>query len=176
VLLWLLGGLLFVFAIVVALLLALLSASIASAPFLDLLSLRVERLVAPADVPSQSRGVVADGLRSLWNETRRVSFFAALWLAISLAGALIPGGAIVAGPLLLLLTVFFLPLDYTGYSLDRRAVPFDRRRGWIRANWATMLGFGGTAFALGVVPGLNLLLLPLLVVGGTLLVLRHPLA
>ena len=46
----------------------------------------------------------------------------------------------------------------------------------MRSNWGTMLGFGGTAFAVGVVPGLNLLLLPLLVVGGTLLVLRHPLA
>ena len=35
-----------------------------------------------------------------------------------------------------------------------------------------MLGFGGLAIAACLVPGLNLVLLPTLVTGGTLLVLR----
>jgi uncharacterized protein involved in cysteine biosynthesis len=37
-----------------------------------------------------------------------------------------------------------------------------------------MLGFGGTAMATALVPGLNLLLLPALVVAGTLLAIRYP--
>jgi len=37
-----------------------------------------------------------------------------------------------------------------------------------------MVGFGGAAFGTGLVPGLNFLMLPTLVVAGTLLVLRYP--
>jgi uncharacterized protein involved in cysteine biosynthesis len=39
-------------------------------------------------------------------------------------------------------------------------------------HWPTMVGFGGVAFGACLVPGLNLLILPALVTGGTLLVLR----
>jgi uncharacterized protein involved in cysteine biosynthesis len=39
-----------------------------------------------------------------------------------------------------------------------------------------MLGFGFTALGTALVPGLNLLLLPSLVIAGTLLALRHPIA
>jgi uncharacterized protein involved in cysteine biosynthesis len=37
-----------------------------------------------------------------------------------------------------------------------------------------MVGFGGAAFALCLVPGLNLLAIPGLVVGGTLLAVADP--
>ncbi len=37
-----------------------------------------------------------------------------------------------------------------------------------------MLAFGGLAFLVSLVPGLNFLALPVLVVAGTLLVLRLP--
>jgi uncharacterized protein involved in cysteine biosynthesis len=37
-----------------------------------------------------------------------------------------------------------------------------------------MVGFGAAAFVICLVPGLNLLLIPGLVVAGTLLALRHP--
>jgi CysZ protein len=101
-------------------------------------------------------------------------FFAALWLLIFLAGLLIPGGQLVAPPLLLCLTALFLPLDYAGYALDRRAISFRARRGWLRAHLPVMAGFGVAAFVTCLVPGLNLLMLPALVVAGTLLALRYP--
>jgi CysZ protein len=72
------------------------------------------------------------------------------------------------------LTIVFLPLDYAGYVLDRRHLPFRARRAWLRANLSAVLGFGSAAFLVCMVPGLNLLLLPALVTGGTLLVLRAP--
>ena len=37
-----------------------------------------------------------------------------------------------------------------------------------------MLGYGSAAFLTCLIPGLNLLAMPVLVVGGTLLALRHP--
>ena len=48
------------------------------------------------------------------------------------------------------------------------------RRSWLRAHLPRMLGFGGAAFLTGLVPGLNFLIMPVLVVAGTLLAVRYP--
>lgn len=176
-LLWIGGGLAFALASALALAVAFLLANLAAAPFLDALSRRVEALVAGAAVDSGE-----SGLRALWNEGRlalvgeaqRLFFFAALTLAIGAAGVLVPGGQVVAPPLLVFVTVLFLPLQYAGYALDRGRVPFRARRRWILARWPLMCGFGGTAFLTFLVPGLNFVMIPALVVGGTLLALRHP--
>ena len=84
------------------------------------------------------------------------------------------GGQLLAGPALTLFTISFLPLDYAGYALDRRRLSFQERRRWLATHRPAALGFGAAAFALCAVPILNLLAMPGLVVGGTLLALRHP--
>ena len=71
----------------------------------------------------------------------------------------------------LLFTMLFLPLDYTGYLLDRREIPFRTRRGWVWRHRRAMLGFGAAALGTFLVPGLNFLCLPWLVTAGTLLAL-----
>jgi len=172
-----LGGLLFAVVAALGVLAGLLAANVASAPFLDALSQQVERLergVSPEPAAGGLRGLVRENLRSVANELRRVGFFAALWGAIMLAGLLVPGGQLLAPPLLALVSLLFLPLDYSGFALDRRQVPFRERRRWVLANLPLMVGFGGAAFATLLVPGLNLLVLPALVAGGTLLALRRP--
>ncbi len=171
-----------VFAIVtaVALVASILLASVAAAPFLDALSARVEVLVlgGPTDGPSEGAGgvggLVGEVASSIGNELRRVAFFAGIWLALFVAGLLIPGAALVTGPLMVAVTILFLPLEYGGFSLDRRQVPFAARRRWVLANTPLMIGFGSAAFVSCFVPGVNLIMIPVLVVAGTLLVLRNP--
>jgi uncharacterized protein involved in cysteine biosynthesis len=161
----------------VSVLLSLLIANLASAPFLDVLSQRVEAIVAGSVTEDSGSGfaaIVSGARRSMTNELQRLLFFVAVWGLISLAGVLIPGAQLVAPPALMLFTAIFLPLDYAGYLFDRRQVSFNARRQWLRENLPTMLGFGSTAMGTALVPGLNLLLLPSLVVAGTLLALRHP--
>ncbi len=143
-----------------------------AAPFLDLLSERVERLVA-GDAPrartlAESLRVAA---RSLWEEGKRTGFFLAVQLGLALF-ALVPGVQPVAAAASLAFTALFLPLDFTAYSLDRRRVPFRARRRWIWAHKREMIGFGGLGLALFFVPGLSFLCLPWLVTSGTLLVLE----
>lgn len=164
-------------AAVMILTFAFLLANVAAAPFLDALSRRVEASVA---------GSIADrgetGLRALWREGRsalaaelqRLIFFALISAAISVLGIAVPGGQLLAPPLLVVVTALFLPLQYGGYALDRRRVTFRERRRWVLGRWPLMLAFGGTAFLTFLVPGLNFLMVPTLVVGGTLLVVRHP--
>ncbi len=172
-----LGGLFFAFFAGFVLLVSLLLANLLSAPFLDALSRRTERLVSGGIFEGDETGwseIWSEARRTLANESQRVLFFLAIWLVISVGGVLIPGGQLVAPPLLLTFTALFLPLDYAGYAFDRRQISFRRRRIWIRENLATMAGFGVGALGISLVPGLNLLLLPSLVVGGTLLSLRFP--
>jgi CysZ protein len=173
----LLGSLLFLLAAGVALVAAFLVANLASAPFVDALSRRVEEIVAGRveEVAEPGlRGLLREGRAAVANELRRLLLFLAVWAALAAVGLLVPGAQVAVGPAMLLFTILFLPLDYTGYALDRRRIPFAARRRWIGRNLSLMLGFGGAAFATGLVPGLNFLLIPALVAAGTLLALRHP--
>jgi uncharacterized protein involved in cysteine biosynthesis len=176
-LLGLVGLLLFVAASAGALVLAFLSASLLSAPFLDALSRRVEALsLGRVKVAGESglRGLLRDAARAAREELRRTVFFLALQGAIVALGLVLPGGQVVAPPALLVVTMLFLPLSYAAYTLDRRGVPFARRRRWVLEHAPMMLGYGGSAFLAFLVPGLNFLFLPVLVSSGTLLALRHP--
>lgn len=175
VLLWLIGWIEVVIAFGVAMVAALLLANLAAAPFLDQLSQRVERL-ATGGVVSSGAGIASiagETLSSFGAELQRLLFLAGLWLVISLAGLVVPGAQLVAGPALAVVTLLFLPLDYCGFALDRRRVGFRDRRRWLRAHLPTMLGFGGVAFLACLVPGLNLLIWPVMVSAGTLLVVRR---
>lgn len=147
-----------------------------AAPFLDVLSERVEHIAAgePARAGSGFRDLVNGALRSVIEEGKRTFFFLAVQLAIVVFG-LFPGVQPIAALASLAFTALFLPLDYTAYALDRRRVPFKVRRRWIAGNFAEMFGFGAFGLALFFVPGLSFLCLPWLVTSGTLLVLEVPL-
>jgi CysZ protein len=173
-LVWLLGWIGVVLAFAFSLLVALLVANLLSAPFLDQLSQRVESIVT-GETPTGGTdpgGVWVEALRSFSAELQRLAFFAVIWIVLGLTGFVVPGAHLVTGPLLIATTVALLPLDYAGFALDRRQVSFRSRRRWLGANWPTMIGFGGVAFVACLIPGLNLLIMPVLVTAGTLLVLR----
>lgn len=155
--------------------LAYLLASVLASPVHDALSARVEQIVSGGLVEEGASGLwglLREGGRAAREELRRTLFFLALTLPLLGAGVLVPGAQLVTGPALLVLTVFFLPLDYASYTLDRRRVPFVARRRWLLANKPVMAGFGLAAFLTFSVPGLNFLAMPVLVVAGTLLALR----
>lgn len=178
---WILGWLTVLLVLAILLIASLLGANILSAPFLDRLSERVESIATGAEHEMDSQAAGLGGHPSIWTqalrsfaaELQRVLFLAGMALGLTLVGFLVPGAQILTGPAIVLMTVLFLPLDYAGFALDRRAASFGDRRGWLREHRPLMLGFGGIAFVACLVPGLNLLLMPALVTAGTLLVLRR---
>ncbi len=156
---------------------AFLLAGLLASPFHDALARRVEALVAGEVPDAAGAGLLAtlrEGGRALREELRRLGFFLGVALPLGLAGLAIPGAQLVTGPALVLFTLLFLPLEYASYALDRRRLSFREKRRWILEHAPTMLGFGAAAFLACLLPGLNLLAMPALVVGGTLLALRHP--
>jgi len=142
---------------------------VVAAPFLDLLSRRVEEIESRCvlEVPVGFRGV----LWSMGQELRRASFLLLGGLAIVVLGW-IPGGQLPAVVAAGFFTAFFVPLEYTGFVLDRRALSFRQRRSWLWRHRFVMLGFGATAMATFLVPVVNFLCLPLLVTAGTRLALE----
>lgn len=174
----LLDAALFVALAAAAILAAWLVANVLAAPFLDVLSRRVEAIVSGAVTDLAEEGLSAtlrDAGRSMLEELRKLAFFVSVQASIAAFGILVPGGALIAAPAMTVFTILFLPLDYAGYTLDRRRLRFAERRRWVLTHRAPMLGYGAAAFATFVVPGLNFLALPVLVVSGTLLALRTPL-
>jgi len=170
------GALLFLALAGACVVAAWLVASLLAAPFLDALAQRVERLATGAVVDATRTGLaglLAEGGRALQGEARRLAAFLAVVVPLVLLGWVVPGGQLLSGPALVAVTVFFLPLDYAGYTLDRRHVDFAVRRRWLWRRRHLAVGFGGAAFVTCLVPGLNFLAMPVLVVAGTLLVVRE---
>jgi uncharacterized protein involved in cysteine biosynthesis len=155
---------------------AYLVASVLASPFHDALAYRVEQIVTGrvSDVTrSGFAGIVAEAGRSVREELRRILFFVSIVAPLALAGFVIPGAQLITGPAIVAFTIFFLPLDYASYALDRRHVEFAAKRRWVLSQKPLMAGFGGAAFLTCAVPLLNLAAMPVLVVAGTLLVVRH---
>jgi len=174
---WLLGVLVFLLVAALAAVVALVVATVAASPFLDALSSRVERLQLGHVVESEASGVRAllgEVARTVSGELRRMAFFLAITGVLFGVGFVVPGAHVVTGPLMVGVTILFLPLEYSGHVLDRRQVPVAARRRWIVARWPRMAGFGAGAFVLCCVPFVNLLVIPGLVVAGTLLAVADP--
>lgn len=170
-----LGAGLFLGLVGVCLVAAYLVASVLASPIHDALAARVEQILTGGVVEQGAGGVRAllrEGGRSMREELKRTLFFLGLTLPLIAVGFLVPGAQLLTGPTLLVITLLFLPLDYSSYTLDRRRVSFETKRGWLLAHRSVMLGFGGAAFMTFSIPGLNFLAMPVLVVAGTLLALR----
>ena len=171
-----LGALIFAVLAGVVLLVAFLFANVLASPFLDVLASRVEWIETGAVEEDAASGLIGSGveaLRALREELRRAVFFLFVVGSLASLGFLIPGAHLLSGPLIVVFAVFFLPLDYASYTLDRRRFSFRQKRIWLMANKPAAVGFGGAAFLICWVPGLNFLAMPLLVVGGTLLAIRN---
>ncbi len=153
------------FILLTAIIFAMLGSVIAS-PFLDVLSERVERIVGKTDVV----------------EPR---FFRSLWYSIKDLFKILAFYAVIIGPLLFLNLVPFvggifytllsssfawlmLSMDFLSFPLNRRLIPFKVKWRFVWTNKWLCFGFGCNVFLLLFVPFLNLLLIPLAAVGGTL--------
>jgi CysZ protein len=171
-----LGALIFAVVAGVVLLISFLVANVLASPFLDVLASRIERIETGAVEEDAASGLIgsgADVLRSLREELRRAVFFLVVVGGLVLLGFLIPGAHLLTGPSIVVFAVFFLPLDYASYTLDRRRYSFRQKRVWLMTNKPAVVGFGGAAFLICWVPGLNFLAMPLLIAGGTLLAIRN---
>ena len=144
-----------------------------AAPFLEILTQRVEG-------EFNARGAVETGFlhsigRALLQESKKFGLFALLMLVLMLFN-LIPGlGSVIYACLAFVAASFFLASDFLDYPLERRGLSLMQKLSYVRRLGFTGLSFGASCLVLGMIPLLNLALLPLAAVGGVLLYLSHPL-
>ena len=170
---WGLGLLLLITALVGMYVVFLLLGTMLAAPFLDILAQRVEALVTGRAL--QEHTTFLDGIqnigRGIIEELRRLGFFLAVHLTLLLLGllpVLTPFTVLAAT----LFTMLFLPLEYGSFAMDHRQLRFRQRRALVWQHRWLMLGFGAAAFLTLLVPLLNFVCLPVLVVSGTQLIIE----
>lgn len=169
------GVLLFAAIAAAGLVVAFLIANVLASPFLDTLAQRVEVIESGDATEEEETGLLgsaADALRSVREELRKTLFFLAVMGGLTAIGFAIPGAQLLTGPAMLAFAIFFLPLDYASYTLDRRRLSFADKKRWLVSNKPEVLGFGAAACLICAVPVVNFVAMPLLVVGGTLLAIR----
>jgi CysZ protein len=170
---WMIGLLLILTALVVLFFAFLVLGTAIASPFLDILSQRVEEIVTGR--VSEDKTTLLGALRNIGGsivlELRKLGFFVIVQVALFLLG-LIPLLTPLTVVAATFFTMLFLPMEYASFAMDRRQMPFPTQRSLIwRQRWL-MLGFGAAGFLTLLIPLLNFVCLPALVVGGTLLFLH----
>lgn len=72
-------------------------------------------------------------------------------------------------PVGIVVAIFLCGLDFLDVPLSARGMPLGKKLGAIRSNKSLALGFGAASYLMLLIPGINLLSLPVGVIGATLL-------
>ncbi len=142
-----------------------------AAPFLDLLSERVEAIVlgteeAPFSVPRMFTALRISLGDLVWS----LVYFAKVNAPLAVLGMLLPPvSTFIATVLGFLFSALLLAQEFIGLSWARQLIPFRQRWLMMRQGTVVSLGFGSACMLLVAVPVLNLVLLPVAATGGTLL-------
>lgn len=150
----------------------LLISGVVASPFNDALSARTERLLRTEErTESAARPFWREALYSLRTTLLILTLYLALMVPVLLLN-LLPGlGSIAATVLSTGVGAFFLTLEFTDLTLSRYGYSLRAKLRLLRAHPGLTAGFGlGTSLLLWI-PGLNVLSVPVTVVGGTALAL-----
>ncbi|MEJ2202140.1 MAG: sulfate transporter CysZ [Desulfuromonadaceae bacterium] len=166
--LWVLAVL--VTAIVVFFLFTVIGNLIAS-PFNDLLSEKTERMLTGVmrEEPFSLRTFGRDAVQTLMVELKKLSLFVILMLCLLLLNLIPVVGSLLYSVLAVMLTLFFLVVEYLGFVFSRKKLDFGEQRRYIFSRKTTMLGFGVGVMTLLAVPFLQFICIPVAVIGATLL-------
>ena len=142
--------------------------AIIASPFNDILSEKTEEILTgiPDKEPFVFKVFLIDALQTVMDESKKIFIFVVLMLLL-LPLNLIPGGTLPYSILSVLLTVFFLVVEYTGYVFYRKHLTFPDQRRFIFSQKILMFGFGTGIMGVLAIPFLQFLCIPLGVVGAT---------
>lgn len=146
-------------------------ATLVASPFNDLLSEFTERIYRGSMIDEAfSFKALMRGLRVGLSTSLRLAFKTMFLLLCILPLHLIPVvGNILATALSIFVSVRYLALEFTSYSMDRRYWEYEQRQAFLKLNRPRTMGLGAMACFLMAVPVLNAMFIPVSAVAGTLL-------
>lgn len=142
-----------------------------AAPFNDYLAEQVERTYGFQidDQRSIIKAVVIEALYSIYSTAKTLALFCAVFLALLPLNFIPVAGSLVYGVAAFTWAMWCSALEFTGYAADRRHIRFRDRWQLLRHHAAAALGFGLVTVLLLMIPFLNVLIVPVSAVGGTML-------
>lgn len=142
--------------------------AIIASPFNDILSEKTEELLTeiPNDEPFVFNVFLKDAMHTVMDESKKITIFVTV-MVLLLPLNLLPGGSLLYSILTVLLTVFFLVVEYTGYVFYRKHLTFRDQRHFIFSHKFLLLGFGLGVMGVLAVPFLQFFCIPLGVIGAT---------
>jgi CysZ protein len=165
---WILRILLYIVAVCLSLIIAMITAQPVSSPALESLVRAQERALKYPNRPEESF------CSSVWRSTRiaviSLLISLAIFILLTFIELFIPPVIIVTTPVKFLVTAMILAYDIIDYPLSLHMLGVRERTPWFRHNLWAALGFGLAMEGLFLIPGACLLLLPAAVCGATRLV------
>ena len=140
-----------------------------AAPFNDILSEKTEQMIrgTSSDEPFSVRLMFSDAVRSMGDEVKKISLFLGAMGLLLLINFIPLVGPLVFALCSIILTLYFLVIEYTGFVCSRKRIDFVQQRAFIRSQRAQALGFGVAVMLTLMLPLVQLLTIPLAVVAAT---------
>lgn len=144
-----------------------------SAPFMGFLSAKVDELYAIEPLPEE--GWWAMSKRVVWRELIKLYYWSWRALLVFVGTALlsfflaaIPVVNLIGPGIWFLWASWMMGIQYMDYGADNRIIPFKQALGRFREHRWLVIGFGGVVLMFTMVPLVNLFIMPVAVIGGTL--------
>ncbi len=149
--------------------------NILAAPFYGILAAKAEAILTGISPPEESMGSMVK--RTLYREIEKLLYFlkrGIIVILIVMLLATIPVVNLFAPSLLgLAWAAWSMSIQYTDYSADNHQLAFKPLRQCLWKKKYSSLGFGGFTVMCSVIPVINIIAMPVAVVGGTLFWLRE---
>ena len=170
---WLLWPLLVLVALVVIYFGFSLLLNLVGAPFNGLLAEEVETHLTGHAASDQSWArLLLDIVPALLGELRKIGYFL-LWALPLLLISFIPPLNLAAPLLWIVFGAWMLCLQYTDYVMGNHRLSFREQRRTLARQWRVSLGFGGAVLLATLIPGVNLIVMPVAVAGATAMYLER---
>ncbi|PLY02223.1 MAG: sulfate transporter CysZ [Desulfuromonas sp.] len=140
-----------------------------ASPFNELLSERTEELLT-ATVNDESFSLAQfgrDAIRALLDELKKMTVFVVLMLVIFSFNLIPAFGSLIYAVLATAITLYFLSIEYVSFTMTRKRLGFREQRRFIAGRKRLMLGFSCGVLLLLAIPLVQLLCIPMAVIGAT---------
>jgi len=149
-------------------------ANLVGAPFNEALSAAVADHLATRDgAAAASWGDILAAFPSAIGQELNKWVYFARWLVPAGLLFFVPVVQVIAPLIWGALAAWFVGLEYAEYPAARDRLDFKALRERARPRRALLWGFGGTVSVLALIPGVNLVLMPVAVAGATVLWVEH---